>query len=421
MNRGHRPRRAWALSAYPSILGLVGGVLLVAACAWLVDRLLSWRPIPDIARIVTADAGFRGAWRFKRPQISRHDRGLMVEGSGTPAGLFVELRPDESRMFRLRVRGTRIEGTANLRIRRGQGPYHYFPAPDGEGRYTVKGAERLELLLYGDQPFRYLVEEIALVLCPTCNPATEVASRCTPVGSASALVSPRAWLPPDQHGLFFNGAISGSSYSIGWLEAASGVAARAEPIFRPAPGSWAADVVKDPYVVRVGRRLRLYYSGYSNERRVWGVGLAFSDDGGRSWTRWEDPVIYPIRDTHPFPVVVHRPGMVPPWILFYGGAGGIYSAVSPDGLVWRTQPTPILKPGAASQRLLPGAIRHRDGRWVLYHGLHDGRRWSMATAEAVAIEGPYRPTGALRWTPASPQTCWTRRTGSRSARGRCSR
>lgn len=206
---------------------------------------------------------------------------------------------------------------------------------------------------------------------------------------------------------FFNGRGLGPDYAIGAARSVDAVHWRAissAPVLRRGTG-WDAGGVKDPWAVRAGGRVYLYYSGYdASPRQRRGIGLALSDDGGRTFKRaGREPVIRAGAGDPVFPVVQRTGGSWRMWYTARAGHGrtAIDLATSRDGLRWRRARRSFVsgRPRAWDGQLIEtGSVVHVRGRYVLFYGgdhLVSGRdRWSVGIATALRPGGPFRRVGS---------------------------
>lgn len=202
--------------------------------------------------------------------------------------------------------------------------------------------------------------------------------------------------------LFYNGRSETQSYQIGVAVKQGGrFVPRVEPVF--GPGSWDSDHVKDPYVVRRGDTLHLFYAGHDGTR--YEIGRAVGD--GLTWDRSDKPLLPPSTGWDSgatlFPVVLYDEHETEPskrWKMWYAGrpstavrGASIGYAYSSDGRTWTRHPQPVIELDGAID-LAPGAIyRTRRGFHLFY-----GRRYSHEAPQRdrVFVARFSDPTGEYR-------------------------
>lgn len=99
---------------------------------------------------------------------------LQIEGSGQ-AGVYFRAEA-EAGVYLLRARG---RGEATLRWQAPDQDLVYVPAPQDGGGLTwyIEGSGPLEVLLYADRPFSYVLESLALERCVDCTAAADMRAR----------------------------------------------------------------------------------------------------------------------------------------------------------------------------------------------------------------------------------------------------
>jgi hypothetical protein len=192
---------------------------------------------------------------------------------------------------------------------------------------------------------------------------------------------------------------------------------------RPGPGHFDVDGTGGAAALRVGNQVWLYYSGFSPRSDVpyqIAIGLAVSDDGGRSFRRAFDG---PVLNTGP-----HDPHFVSTPCVWREGEGfrALYSSVvrwerhdgqwecfydlrvadSDDGLSWRAQPDPALALADGEAGLArPWVQRDRDGyrMWFSHRGVQGFRG---PGGQAYRLQSAWSADGC-RWQRAGGDIAWT--------------
>jgi hypothetical protein len=107
-------------------------------------------------------------WNYNQPKIREYPDGISVSNSGKPAGVFFLYRLDKASRYRLKFSGMNRSNIASLRIQVDDGPLIYNRAPNGEQEFVYSNSERIELLIYSDTEFDYLIKKISLEECESC-------------------------------------------------------------------------------------------------------------------------------------------------------------------------------------------------------------------------------------------------------------
>jgi len=172
-----------------------------------------------------------------------------------------------------------------------------------------------------------------------------------------------------------------------------------EVVLRPGPpGRWDDTSVAAPSVLAHGGRLWLWYEGESTDR-VPRIGLAFSDDGGATWTRHEAPVLEP-GPPGSFdelgvggPEVRHDGARFHLWYEASAGGGNplvpwrasIGHAVSEDGITWVKDEAPVLVPARKFEdfQLRAPAVSIEDGGYRLWYAGIAGGEPSVGLARCT--------------------------------------
>jgi predicted GH43/DUF377 family glycosyl hydrolase len=183
------------------------------------------------------------------------------------------------------------------------------------------------------------------------------------------------------------------------------------PILIGGPGNVDLASVADPFSIKIGSTVYLYYSGYSNTN-VWGICLATSSDGISSWTKsgsnpilekgsggqWDDggvlsPVVF---DTGVVGAKRYR-------MLYTGFSGTTYQtgyAYSSDGIAWsKGGANPVISVGGvgAWDHIQTGFCSNViliGSTYYVYYGGHDGTRYQVGLVTFTDFEGTYTKSGS---------------------------
>jgi len=115
---------------------------------------------------------------YLEPALALHRGMLQVSGSTKPAGLGLVVEASQQGVRQLQLVGQQ-KGAQPVsgRLTIDNGVPNYFRMPDGSLSVTVASGNRVELLIYADQPYTYQIEEIKLTSCPQCAPHTQMMTR----------------------------------------------------------------------------------------------------------------------------------------------------------------------------------------------------------------------------------------------------
>lgn len=106
---------------------------------------------------------------YGNPEVTTKAMELVIKGGDEPAGIyFVAKDLDAQESYHLKVDGRVVAGPVSMRLRIDGGEPVYLNAPKKPSRVLIDGGSQLEVLIYGDQPFEYVVNSFALVLCGAC-------------------------------------------------------------------------------------------------------------------------------------------------------------------------------------------------------------------------------------------------------------
>lgn len=205
----------------------------------------------------------------------------------------------------------------------------------------------------------------------------------------------------------------GVQWCIGYAVSADGInwfMYSKNPVLRPGnPGAFDENALFDPFVIKVGNELRMYYDGYNGS--IWQTGLATSVDG-INWTKYAGNPILTVRPGTwesigcNAPKVFHDGNQ---FVMFYTGhysltQAEIGLATSTDGFIWQRSPlNPVLRRGPSGswdQYSVRGTAAFTgNGRYyLLYDGgaatpigfAHsvDGLVWTKYSGNPVFFPGP---------------------------------
>jgi hypothetical protein len=129
---------------------------------------------------------------------------------------------------------------------------------------------------------------------------------------------------------YYNGSIDGEDYSIGAFSK-DFKKCMMNPVLEPIEGTWERRHVKDPYAIRQGERVYLYYAATNGIGGGYHIGLATTTNG-LHFNRYEDNPLL----KGSFPVVSVRDGL---WTMYYSREPnpGLYYATSTNGFDWKEQ------------------------------------------------------------------------------------
>ena len=164
------------------------------------------------------------------------------------------------------------------------------------------------------------------------------------------------------------------------------------PLLRARPGTWEAAWFVVESVIRVDRKLYLYYCGArAGGNKTSSLGLAVSDDGAK-WQRHPDNPIWPYKHWDHFlrDVRVHRLGPTDFWMIYSDGDQHLDLARSADGIRWHNDDrSPILKPSQSWEHyVMQPRILRTDDRWLMWYSTY-GRK-PRVTGYATSRDG-------IRW------------------------
>lgn len=103
------------------------------------------------------------------------DKFNIIEGPGN-SGHYFRFKLDSSKMHVMRVRGKSAEGKAILRVQADVNPPSWYAA-DGEIEIPLAEADSVEMLIYSESSFSYVLEEISFRNCETCKTDEEFRRR----------------------------------------------------------------------------------------------------------------------------------------------------------------------------------------------------------------------------------------------------
>lgn len=168
---------------------------------------------------------------------------------------------------------------------------------------------------------------------------------------------------------------------------------RPDPVLpRGSASSWDGIDTLNPSVVRWQNRYWNLYSGFDG--KTWHTGVAWSDDGGATWTR-KQRILSPDPATWEGAyIAANGSAAVDGDQLLYwyqagrtGAAPAIGLARSSDGFQWRKEPRPVVEPGPRGSWDERGAadpyvIRQGDWFYLYYTGMDRAQRQRLGLARS---------------------------------------
>lgn len=115
--------------------------------------------------------------KYNQPIIDKHPDGLSISNNGNPSGVFFLYRLNEASRYRLKFSGMNQSNSAILRIQADDGPLIHNKAPNGDLEFILVDNEQIELLLYGETEFDYLIKKISLEECESRTDNTDLKKR----------------------------------------------------------------------------------------------------------------------------------------------------------------------------------------------------------------------------------------------------
>ena len=187
------------------------------------------------------------------------------------------------------------------------------------------------------------------------------------------------------------------------------VAIEGRPVMgRGAAGAWDSGDVLNPSVIAWRGALYDYYSGFDGS--VWRTGLATSSDAGLTWTKAAKPVLDLGAWTKRY-IAANGAAIVIEGQIFYYFQGvdanrvpNIGLATSTDGMTFRSQPDPVLKPGQAgawddAAVGDPYVARFGDTFYLYFLGMNRAYVQLIGVAKSTdgvnwtKLDGPLLPAG----------------------------
>lgn len=128
---------------------------------------------------------FRG-WRIERfgPVVVAFDGGVRIRSTTKPGGIFFRRTLVAGASYRLTIAGQSLSGQTTVRLTLGQSKPQWFPAPNGEKVVTFAGTQSIEVVVYGDTPYEYRLQDLAIDVCDDCaRPAPFSGWKVEPYGA----------------------------------------------------------------------------------------------------------------------------------------------------------------------------------------------------------------------------------------------
>jgi hypothetical protein len=120
-----------------------------------------------IALLAAAEPGWT-AELFNNPELEMDRNGLGIVGDGQPAGITLKRPLDPNKTYRLKVTGRSTINSATLRLHFGNDDPNWLKAPEGTEEFTISRQSSVEIIIYQDSRFRYVLQNLELDVCPTC-------------------------------------------------------------------------------------------------------------------------------------------------------------------------------------------------------------------------------------------------------------
>ncbi len=162
-----RPRHTMIRTLAVLALGYVLGIGSLMAY----HRLLLPRPVPPPPVMIepasaAALAKLFPGWTitsYNHPRLVADERGMVIRGEGTPAGLTFRRDLDPSQHYRLTVAGRPVDGApATMRLRIGNQVPQYLTAPSGSEDRAIGGTGEIEVVIYQDAAFGYRLDTLKI-------------------------------------------------------------------------------------------------------------------------------------------------------------------------------------------------------------------------------------------------------------------
>jgi len=157
----------------PQLFGLIA-LVAISLMAFAVSRstLLDMRGPFALKHFFGEDSGLV-VQPYQTPGLVLHRGTLQISGDSNPAGLSLVVEASEHGVRRLELEGRQLGAQpVSGRLTIGDQPSRYFRMPDGPLSLAVAPAERVELLIYADEPYAYQIERAEVRGCEDCSDKT---------------------------------------------------------------------------------------------------------------------------------------------------------------------------------------------------------------------------------------------------------
>ncbi len=133
--------------------------------------------------------------------------GLTLSSANGPGGMFFRSVLLKDASYRLTIAGQSRSGRATVRLMLGRSTPQWLPAPDGQKVFAFTGSESVEVVVYGDTPYGYHLQNLTLEACDQCVPPSDFRGwQVEPYGAVewtSNAGSVRLSSPASASGIFF--------------------------------------------------------------------------------------------------------------------------------------------------------------------------------------------------------------------------
>ena len=96
--------------------------------------------------------------------------GITLSSATGPGGMFFRSVLLKDTSYRLTIAGQSRSGRATVRVTLDQSTPQWLPAPDGQTVVAFTGSQSVEVVVYGDTPYGYHLQNLTLEACDHCVP-----------------------------------------------------------------------------------------------------------------------------------------------------------------------------------------------------------------------------------------------------------
>ncbi|WP_083265753.1 MULTISPECIES: acyltransferase family protein [Pseudomonadaceae] len=153
----------------PRLLG-VAALMVASLTALAVSRstLLDLHGPSALEHFFGHDSGLR-VQPYQNPDLVLHRGDLQISSDMGPAGLGLVVEPRQQGTRKLELIGRQLGAQpVSGRLTIDGQPSTYFRMPDGPLSLTVAPGAQVELLIYADVPYAYVIEKTSLTACSDC-------------------------------------------------------------------------------------------------------------------------------------------------------------------------------------------------------------------------------------------------------------